>query len=152
MSNGKYVITKNNLLLLIGQSHWYMKSIKEVLAKNLKINRLKLGLTQDKLAEKADISTHYLAMVELTRKFPSADMLERLAMALEIEPHELFYMPNNRIEPFSLTRASPAAKCQSTPFDSGCAEHATRLAPYSKFFVNRRKAPVLSQGRLCRVI
>ena len=71
-----------------------MKSIKEVLAKNLKINRLKQGLTQEKLAEKADISTHYLAMVELARKFPSADMLERLAKALEIEPHELFYMPS----------------------------------------------------------
>jgi len=32
-------------------------------------------------------------MVELARKFPSANMLERLATALEIEPHELFYMP-----------------------------------------------------------
>ncbi len=71
-----------------------MKSIKEVLAKNLKINRLKLGLTQEKLAEKTDISTHYLAMVELARKFPSANMLERLAKALDIEPHELFYMPS----------------------------------------------------------
>jgi len=70
-----------------------MKSIKEVLARNLKINRLKLGLTQEKLAEKTEISTHYLAMVELARKFPSAGMLERLASALEIEPHELFYMP-----------------------------------------------------------
>jgi len=70
-----------------------MKRIKEVLARNLKINRLKLGLTQEKLAEKAEISTHYLAMVELAHKFPSANMLERLAVALEIEPHELFYMP-----------------------------------------------------------
>jgi len=71
-----------------------MKSIKEVLAKNLKINRLKLDLTQEKLAEKAGISTHYLAMIELARKFPSADMLERLAAALEIEGHELFNMPS----------------------------------------------------------
>jgi transcriptional regulator with XRE-family HTH domain len=71
-----------------------MKGIKEVLAQNLKINRLKLGLTQEKLSEKANISTHYLAMVELAKKFPSASMLERLAMALEVEPHELFYMPS----------------------------------------------------------
>ncbi|WP_461252436.1 helix-turn-helix domain-containing protein [Treponema sp. R8-4-B8] len=60
---------------------------------NLKLNRQKLGLTQENLAEKAGISTHYLAMVELARKFPSAKMIERLAAALEIEPHELFYMP-----------------------------------------------------------
>jgi transcriptional regulator with XRE-family HTH domain len=71
-----------------------MKGIKEVLARNLKINRLKMELTQEKLAEKADVSTHYLAMLELAVKFPSAGMLERLANALEIEPHELFYMPS----------------------------------------------------------
>jgi transcriptional regulator with XRE-family HTH domain len=70
------------------------RGIKEVLALNLKKNRLKLGLTQEKLSEKANISTHYLAMVELAKKFPSAGMLERLAAALEIEPHELFYMPS----------------------------------------------------------
>jgi hypothetical protein len=33
-------------------------------------------------------------MVELAKKFPSAGMLERLAAALEVEPHELFYMPS----------------------------------------------------------
>ena len=71
-----------------------MMGIREVLARNLKINRLKLGLTQEKLAEKANISTHYLAMVELGKKFPSADMLERIAAALEVEPYELFYMPS----------------------------------------------------------
>jgi transcriptional regulator with XRE-family HTH domain len=76
--------------MLTGQ----IKGIKEVLARNWKINRLKLGLTQEKLSEKADISTHYLAMVELAKKFPSAVMLERLAAALEVEPHELFYMPS----------------------------------------------------------
>jgi transcriptional regulator with XRE-family HTH domain len=71
-----------------------MRGIKEVLARNLKLNRLKLGLTQEKLAERADISTHYLAMVELAKKFPSAGMLERLAAALEVEPAELFYIPS----------------------------------------------------------
>jgi transcriptional regulator with XRE-family HTH domain len=71
-----------------------VKGIKDVLARNLKINRLKLGLTQDKLSEKAEISTHYFAMIELAKKFPSAGMLERLAKALEVEPHELFYMPS----------------------------------------------------------
>jgi transcriptional regulator with XRE-family HTH domain len=71
-----------------------IRGIKEVLALNLKKNRLKLGLTQEKLSEKANISSHYFAMVELAKKFPSAGMLERIAAALEIEPHELFYMPS----------------------------------------------------------
>ena len=91
---GDKSIGESNLLLFNRQRYQDMKGIREVLAQNLKINRLKLGLTQEKFAEKAEISTHYLAMIELSHKFPSADMLERLASALAIEPHELFYMPS----------------------------------------------------------
>jgi transcriptional regulator with XRE-family HTH domain len=67
-----------------------MESIREVLAKNLKENRRKLGITQPKLAERANLSTHYLGMIEIARKFPTADVLERLASALEVAPSELF--------------------------------------------------------------
>ena len=67
-----------------------MLDIKEVLAANIKENRRKMGLTQEKLAEKASMSLHYLAILELAKKFPSGEMLERLAEALEIEPHEFF--------------------------------------------------------------
>jgi transcriptional regulator with XRE-family HTH domain len=65
-------------------------TIREILAKNLKENRKKLGITQPKLAERANLSLHYLAMIEVARKFPTADVLDRLAAALEIAPHELF--------------------------------------------------------------
>ena len=65
-------------------------SIKGILAQNLKENRRKLGITQSILAERAGLSTHYLAMIELARKFPTADVLDRLAIALEINPYELF--------------------------------------------------------------
>jgi transcriptional regulator with XRE-family HTH domain len=71
------------------------------LADNIKEYRRKKGLTQEKLAEKANMSLHYLAIIELSRKFPSGDMLERLAKALEIEPHELFTVtptPQNELE------------------------------------------------------
>jgi len=67
-----------------------MINIKEILARNLKENRRKLGITQPVLAERAGLSTHYLAMIELARKFPTADVLDRLAIALEITPNELF--------------------------------------------------------------
>jgi transcriptional regulator with XRE-family HTH domain len=66
--------------------------IREILAQNLKVNRRKCGLTQEKLAEKAGISAHYLAMVEVARKFPTPEMLDRLAKALEIETYNLFEM------------------------------------------------------------
>jgi transcriptional regulator with XRE-family HTH domain len=67
-----------------------MTKIKEILAQNLKDNRRRLGITQPELAERAGMSTQYLAMIEIARKFPTADVLERLAAALGINPNELF--------------------------------------------------------------
>ena len=65
--------------------------IKEIFAANLKENRRKNGLTQEKLAEKADISLRYIAMLELGKSFPSGEMLEKLAQALDIQAFQLFY-------------------------------------------------------------
>jgi transcriptional regulator with XRE-family HTH domain len=67
-----------------------MENIRDILAKNIKENRRKCGLTQAKLAEKADITTQYIAMIEVSRKFPTPDILERIAKALEIETYQLF--------------------------------------------------------------
>ena len=67
-----------------------MAKVREILAHNLKKNRRMLGITQPELAERAGLSTHYLAMIEIARRFPSADVLDRLAKALDITPHELF--------------------------------------------------------------
>jgi transcriptional regulator with XRE-family HTH domain len=81
-----------------------MLGIREVLAQNLKINRRRRGLTQEKLAEKAGISAHYLAMVEVARKFPTPEMLDRLAGALEIETYKLFEMSTTPEEALRLLR------------------------------------------------
>jgi transcriptional regulator with XRE-family HTH domain len=70
-----------------------MANIREVLAKNMKENRQKLGITQAELAEKADISTNFLAMIELRKKFPSPEILERIATALNVETSALFTTP-----------------------------------------------------------
>jgi transcriptional regulator with XRE-family HTH domain len=59
----------------------------------MKKNRNRLGLSQAKLAERAEMSTQYVAMIEMERKFPSPEMLERIAEALEIDPPELFSIP-----------------------------------------------------------
>jgi transcriptional regulator with XRE-family HTH domain len=64
--------------------------IREILALNLKENRQKCGFTQEKLAEKAGISANYLSMVEVSKKFPTPEMLDRLANALKIETFQLF--------------------------------------------------------------
>ena len=76
-----------------------MKKIRDVLAENLKENRRKRGLTQEQLAEKADVSSHYVAMVETRKTFPKPEMLERFAKTLGIEPHQLFTVENDPNEP-----------------------------------------------------
>jgi transcriptional regulator with XRE-family HTH domain len=77
-----------------------MASVREVLANNIKEYRRKRGFSQDKLAELASISSQYLATVETCRKFPTPEVLDRLADALGIEPHELFTFttPHNELE------------------------------------------------------
>jgi len=47
------------------------------------------------------MSLQYLAMLEIAHKFPSGEMLERLAIALEIETYELLAVAssaNNELE------------------------------------------------------
>ena len=53
------------------------------------------GLTQEQLAEKADVSSHYVAMVETCKTFPKPEMLERFAKTLGIDPHQLFAVEND---------------------------------------------------------
>ena len=69
-----------------------MTSLKKILAHNMKEQRRNLGVTQAALAERVGTSTHYIAMIELERKTPSLLMLDRIALALEIDPPELFSM------------------------------------------------------------
>jgi transcriptional regulator with XRE-family HTH domain len=79
------------LLRLRGKKPKKKASIKEIFAANLKYNRRKKGLTQEKLAEMADMSLRYLAMFELGNGFPSGEMLEKLSKALDIQAFQLFY-------------------------------------------------------------
>jgi len=76
-------------------------NIREVLANNIKNHRRRHGFSQDKLAEFAGISSQYLATVETCRKFPTPEVLDRLAEALSLETHELFTLeptPQSELE------------------------------------------------------
>jgi transcriptional regulator with XRE-family HTH domain len=75
------------------------KGIREILAANLKENRRKLGMTQEELAEKASVSTQYIAMIETCKKYPKPGMLEHIAKTLEIEPYKLFSVVSDPNEP-----------------------------------------------------
>jgi transcriptional regulator with XRE-family HTH domain len=67
-----------------------MTNLRQILALNMKKRRNTLGFSQAKLAEKANTAPTYIAMIELEKKFPSVEMLERIAEALAIDTIELF--------------------------------------------------------------
>ena len=67
-----------------------MVSTKEIFATNLKKFRKKSGFSQGKLAEKAEVSTHHIAMIETARNFPTPGLIERIAGILNIQIYEFF--------------------------------------------------------------
>jgi transcriptional regulator with XRE-family HTH domain len=81
-----------------------MASLREVFIQNLKEKRKKCRLSQAKLAELADVSTHHIAMIELARNFPTIDLVERLAAALGVEGYELFIDADSPPETIKVNR------------------------------------------------
>jgi len=70
-----------------------MTDIRKVLAANIKSFRNEMGLTQSKLAERANTSTRHIAMIEVCKNFPSPEMIERIAGALQKDTIDLFSIP-----------------------------------------------------------
>jgi transcriptional regulator with XRE-family HTH domain len=62
---------------------------RKIVAKNVRRFRLKLGLTQEGLAEKADMHWTFVSGVERCKYNISLNSIVRLAKALGRLPHEL---------------------------------------------------------------
>jgi transcriptional regulator with XRE-family HTH domain len=71
--------------------------VRKVLSSNLKKYREELGLSQEKLAEKAEISTMMVKDIEACRTWVSDKTLESLASALETDIFRLL-MPDTAYE------------------------------------------------------
>ena len=67
-----------------------MTSLRTILSFNMKAGRHILGITQAQLAERVNTSTNYIALIESEKKFPTPEMLERIAASLEIDAPALF--------------------------------------------------------------
>ena len=67
-----------------------MGNIKVLLGKKIKELRKNRGLTQEKLAELAGIEIPSLSNIENGKNYPNHETLEKIALALQIKPYELF--------------------------------------------------------------
>lgn len=63
--------------------------LRATVAKNLRQLRAMRALSQEELADRAGINRNYVGMLEREEHAASIDMLEKLALALEIAPAEL---------------------------------------------------------------
>jgi len=65
-------------------------TFQELFIINLKDFRKAQKMSQSKLAELCGSSQAYIAEIEVSKKFPSPEMIERIASALHIESYCLF--------------------------------------------------------------
>ena len=70
--------------------------LKNALATNLRRARHAKGLTQEVLAERADISSRYVGSVERATVSVSLTVLARLAKAVGVDASELIRIPHGR--------------------------------------------------------
>ena len=67
-----------------------MTNIRNVLAINMKARRKDLNFSQAELAEKIGTSPNYISKIEAEKQFPSVQMIEQIAIALNCDSIDLF--------------------------------------------------------------
>jgi transcriptional regulator with XRE-family HTH domain len=65
-------------------------TLKQIFINNMKEFRKKEGMSQMKLAEYCNTSPTYIGEIEVGKKFPSMDMIEKIASILRIKPYHFF--------------------------------------------------------------
>ncbi|HET6492111.1 MAG TPA: helix-turn-helix transcriptional regulator [Burkholderiales bacterium] len=63
--------------------------LRQILAKNIRLLRNNLGVTQEELADRAKLHRTYIGMIERAERNLSIDNIEKIARALEVDPHRL---------------------------------------------------------------
>jgi transcriptional regulator with XRE-family HTH domain len=65
-------------------------TLKQIFIRNLKEFRKREGFSQMKLAEYCDTAPSYIGDIEIGRRFPSMELIEKMADILRIEPYQFF--------------------------------------------------------------
>jgi transcriptional regulator with XRE-family HTH domain len=63
--------------------------LRQVLAQNIRLLRKDLSLSQEELAHRAKVHRTYMGSIERSEQNISIDNIEKIANALEVEPHQL---------------------------------------------------------------
>lgn len=72
--------------------------LREIFSNNIKFYRTKNKMSQQELAEKCETATNYISEIETGRKFPSIEMIEKLATVLEVPAWAFLYISTQETE------------------------------------------------------
>lgn len=65
------------------------RPLREVFAQNVRMARIHIGLSQERLAQEAELDRAFVGTMERGQRNISIDNIERLAQALNLPAHEL---------------------------------------------------------------
>jgi transcriptional regulator with XRE-family HTH domain len=65
-------------------------TLQQIFIANLKKKRKEQGISQMKLSEMCDTTSNYIGQIEMGRRIPSFEKIEKIAAALGIDSYELF--------------------------------------------------------------
>ena len=80
------------------------EKLREILSFNIKKQRKKLGLTQEKLAEAADLSSQTINDIEGCRMWVSDKTITKLASVLHVKAYQLLVPPSPAGSPAPMDR------------------------------------------------
>ena len=69
-------------------------SLREIFAANLRHRRQQVGLSQEELAHRAQIDRTYVSSLERCQYAATLDVIEKLAVELDVDPAELLMSPS----------------------------------------------------------
>ena len=64
--------------------------LRKIFIDNIKKYRKLAGLSQMALAERCKTAASYIGEIEIGKKFPSVEMIQKIAKALDVPPYKLF--------------------------------------------------------------
>jgi len=64
-------------------------SLRKILAKNIRLFRNKLGVSQEALADESGLHRTYIGSIERGERNVSVDNIEKIAKALNVKPGQL---------------------------------------------------------------
>ncbi len=98
---------------------------KEAVGMSIKIARTKANMTQEQLAERADISSSYVSVIERGKQSVSLEYMDRIADALNTTVSEL--LKTGETEKYAVTQDKPSTVREKNKYEGNYIERKRKM-------------------------